>query len=1508
MRKKWIGSLVLGIMAVFFVIRVQAACTMTDKWQLWEWIEYDNLIDVTFTERDTHFINTQDVQGQVNGLGTWAYPILQNSDVYTDPAVSSEAIKESNTHKNPRVIYLTFSEEVDVNLLDIDLIAKSSSGKEVEKQLYIDTALKKMVDGYYLPETAAPFYVWKENIRQQIQINQKVKSFLIMFEDTTEKVDYRLNYLQIPEYKVFRWTGEYVDYDTGYGHVTTEICMDSGEFSPNGSLWSNSAITSFAPSVKNTSIYNPIEKKGTILKDICREDQVVSGSKPGCIVDNSDPSGQGNTAIHGLADHIKDWQITHTQDGYGYYYSVLSNDTSDNEYIFDNSMNHTGVTYTAYPVHWSFNSDEANPIYTNASGKVERVVSNDAGGWCKHATGQAKAPCYKYEGHTIDSRSNAWDVQLSSYNNVYNDSDQVVYQTEYFLSDLLNPGNRKSLGIVSGNQVFNYEFKEHGVWQLDAEIMGINGLSEIISSDLFHIDLIRPFLTAEQPQGQWINKSVNVKLHANDNHSQIDYWKFRVTSDQGNSWGYQSNAITDSTAYYELIENGIYTIEATMSDKAGNQNTQQLGPFLIDQLAPKALNSSSITLLSNEKSLTDNSWINGEDDLTLIVSSLIDQPYVVADGEPLEVQCSGIKEVWAKVYTEKDGDDDAVVTSLVQNDNGEWQCDLGNLQNNHLLEDGKYIIEVYASDKAGNEALISTTSVFVDFTPPQIIATLQPENWTNKNVKVILSAVDMQSGLSTLEDVDGNKLDKELLIDHNQELIIYATDHAGNKAEKIINVNNIDKDNPEISVVPESRDWTNQNIYVNLSPQDHNKNKIYGVSGVRRWQYALSLDDGQTYEEWSEEFDDQYGNYQEHWTDWTEKSYADCNLDKNALLETETKNQWQKCNATWSAWSEIENLDVPLEDRRQKQEISGLKEIRSSAGELKRINDHEYTLDLPFGTKTIQLSAITDNPDLIISGAISGVGTVTDILKLTDFKEVLTITTKAPISGKTQEYKITTSIKNERIVSGTLHKSDAVSQLTDPQDRGQLAGKNGTFWIADFTLPKTATITNITVSAYQSSSDWGNMSRGDITVYYKTPVQTSWQYFTRFSQGGGGGVWQGTLTDITALSLYYSTKGNQNYYGYIDAMDINYSYVDSYADFSTMPVIDPPQTNTSQAILDQSKVMLYSYKIWVCSPWTDQSQTASNEMEKVSQKTLYRYRYYTGGKVIELNETGTYTIKTVVEDNAGNEAVTKHGAYKIDKVDPYAKISAKTTATRYDSLFVEPLDDHSGVDLWRFQISEDGGTSWFYDSGELKEKSAIYQLAPRQKYLIKVWIKDVAGNEAEELYPFVASIKAPSITAHDRWFFIGDDVSETELKKDVYAKDFDENDLTERVVIKNFEDLNTSVTGTTKIIYEVTDDNGLTTNKSVHVHVIDQNEPINRLGGYIRFISKEFLNTLLENSKWKTSELKILLEDSLNRYTPISTFKFSKKELDRIKTHNQVYGFNKEAYKQFFNEFAGNEE
>lgn len=1505
-----IQSLIGLTVIIFFITQVHAACVIEERWQLWDWIEYTDLIDVEFNNQDTYFINSHDVQVQINGLGTWVYPELQDSKVYTDPNITSEIVRGvSGAYQNPRVIAISFSEEIEIGDLELSLEAENkNTGKSIEKQLYVNTSLEKRESGYYLPEDAKPAYMWINNGLENISINKRVKQLLIVFADNSEDAEYQLNYLQILSYKAYRWTGEYVDYNTGFGYTRTETCLDSGEFSPNGTLWTNGAATTFSPSVKNTSIYAPIETEGLVLKDICREDNVTVGSKPGCLVDNSAPSGLGNTAIHGLADTITEWKIHYTQDAYQYYYSVLSNTTSDNEYIFKDSKEHTGVTYFAYPVHWSFDPNEENPIYTqNSSGVVERVVSNDAGGWCKHATGQDKAPCYKYAGHTLNERTNAWDVQLNTYNNVYNNADQVVYQTEYTLINILEPDSNKSLETIEGNQAFTYEFNEHGVWQVDAEITGVNGLSETVSSELFHIDLEKPYLIADQPQGVWTNQDIYLTLQAVDNHSQIDHWSYKVSTDQGESWMEHSKTLTTSFINHTFKNEGIYLIEAELTDKAGNQNTQRVGQFMIDKTPPVSTNKNPIILTDQTgKEIRNGQWINGETEIYLQLQDLYDQPYIVYQGEINEVQCSRVSEGWAKVYSAANGDDDATIHKLKADGNHCWSVNVGNLKDGHLLKDGEYQIEIYASDLAGNESLISNTMVKIDYTPPEINAVIEPEGWTNQDVTVKFDVADRQSGIASFEDEHGNELSDEIVISKNQTLKVIGVDKAGNKTEKEIPVTNIDKVKPEMRLNPKMKDWTNQSVFVNLSPQDLDPDDDYSVSGIKQWQYALSLDDGKTYGAWSENYDDRYGNYQEYWTDWTTQTFEALGLDNHTLLNTEKKIEWQKCTANWSPWSTMENTEAPLEDRRQKQESTTLSGIQSSVGELKRIDDEHYTLELPFGTKQVELSAVSENPDLIISGVVSGIGSATRIIHLTDFSEELHIETKAPLSGIEHQYIITTIIENQRTVYGTRSKYNASSQLTDSSDRGQLAGKSGTIWMADFNFDRPVTLDNATISAYQSGSDWGNMTRGDITLYYKTRSNNTWQYLTRFTQGGGGGVWQGSLTEVTAISLYYTTKGSKNYYGYIDVMDLSYHYQDNYTDFSQMPEITPPQTNTHQSLVATEKQTLYSYKIWSCLDWTDQKQTAKNEMEKVTDRQVFRYQYYTGGKVIELSDTGIYRIKTKTNDHAGNEDISVSDVYKIDKVIPYAEISAKTTATKYDSAYIEPQDEHSGVQLWNYAISSDGGESWFYESGDLTEPSALFQLEPRQSYLIKVWIKDHAGNESEEIKKFVASVKAPEIKAHDRWFFVGTEVTKEEMMNDVSAKDFDGLDITNRIHIVNFEDLDTSEVGITEIHYEVTDDNGLISQKTVLVHVIDQNGLIQTQEEQIRFISGVYLDTLQADSKWRSDGLKQQLTESIHREQPLEIYVFDEVDFDRIKQQNKELGFNPHAYQKFYEEFGNN--
>ncbi|CDC34721.1 polymorphic outer membrane protein repeat (3 repeats) [Anaerostipes sp. CAG:276] len=81
--------------------------------------------------------------------------------------------------------------------------------------------------------------------------------------------------------------------------------------------------------------------------------------------------------------------------------------------------------------------------------------------------------------------------------------------------------------------------------------------------------------------------------------------------------------------------------------------------------------------------------------------------------------------------------------------------------------------------------------------------------------------------------------------------------------------------------------------------------------------------------------------------------------------------------------------------------------------------------------------------------------------------------------------------------------------------------------------------------------------------------------------------------------------------------------------------------------------------------------------------------------------------------------------------------------------------------------------------------------------------------------------------------------------------------------------------GTQAIIYSATDSLGKTSTLKVQVYIAGSNPYENAPLRYSRFISKKFLNTLDENSRWRTKEeYKEALETSLNRTEPVMTVEF----------------------------------
>ena len=81
--------------------------------------------------------------------------------------------------------------------------------------------------------------------------------------------------------------------------------------------------------------------------------------------------------------------------------------------------------------------------------------------------------------------------------------------------------------------------------------------------------------------------------------------------------------------------------------------------------------------------------------------------------------------------------------------------------------------------------------------------------------------------------------------------------------------------------------------------------------------------------------------------------------------------------------------------------------------------------------------------------------------------------------------------------------------------------------------------------------------------------------------------------------------------------------------------------------------------------------------------------------------------------------------------------------------------------------------------------------------------------------------------------------------------------------------------GAQEITYSATDSLGKTSTLKVKVYIASSNAYENAPMRYSRFISKKFLNTLDENSRWRTKEeYKEALETSLNRTEPVMTVEF----------------------------------
>lgn len=163
------------------------------------------------------------------------------------------------------------------------------------------------------------------------------------------------------------------------------------------------------------------------------------------------------------------------------------------------------------------------------------------------------------------------------------------------------------------------------------------------------------------------------------------------------------------------------------------------------------------------------------------------------------------------------------------------------------------------------------------------------------------------------------------------------------------------------------------------------------------------------------------------------------------------------------------------------------------------------------------------------------------------------------------------------------------------------------------------------------------------------------------------------------------------------------------------------------------------------------------------------------------------------------------------------------------------------------------------------------------KYKVIYSATDEGG--ASSTYTLTVIVNEPPvIDATDRTFFKGQTgVDSEELLRKVTATDSEDGSLTDRIEIvqidyqdgridKNVTKLDTSKTGSFTITYTVTDNYKKTVTKTATIKVIDNQSVVNAgKTGSIRFINQKYLNTIKEQSIWKTNdEYNSLLKESLS--------------------------------------------
>lgn len=333
------------------------------------------------------------------------------------------------------------------------------------------------------------------------------------------------------------------------------------------------------------------------------------------------------------------------------------------------------------------------------------------------------------------------------------------------------------------NSTVIYTFSKNDTYTVEVRDEYGNSYSEEFTID--NIVLEKPNLKVEADLEN-TTKELNVNVIV-DNKDTYD-WVVK------NSNSEEVVKYNQDTKNFIISENGKYSI--TVTDVAGNTAVYEFEVTNIDKEAP-IIESKYDTALTNKD---------------------VEATYSIKDASSTETSIYYFKE---KPFEDNLSVDKVIEFITDKNNNlikfTEEEKD-GIKSGKFTLTDSGYYL-ILSKEKLGTHAykLINVTNI--NKVVPKIEISTNTTKWTNKNVEASIkvpnkNAEDYKLYINGIEESEPN-----FVVYQNGKYVVKVIDKYGNEAEKTLEVNNIDKSGPTISVAYKTT-MTNKNLIINVVADD----------------------------------------------------------------------------------------------------------------------------------------------------------------------------------------------------------------------------------------------------------------------------------------------------------------------------------------------------------------------------------------------------------------------------------------------------------------------------------------------------------------------------------------------------------------------------------------------------------------------------------------------------------------------------------------------------------------